>query len=214
MIQTIEHYVKAQLKDDYSGHDWQHISRVRTLAVNIAKHENANVQICEIAALLHDCIDDKICDNTSLAYTSVKQLLTSLLVNKHAVEHILSIITTMSFSYQLENEVTLSLEGKIVQDADRLDAIGAIGIGRTFMYGGAKQNRMYDESILPKNYGTKQAYRNSESTVINHFYEKLLLLKDAMHTTYAKQLAHKRHAFMEQFLEQFKHEWYQQDTIK
>jgi uncharacterized protein len=207
MIEKTEEFVKEKLKGESSGHDWYHIYRVKKLAENIAEQEGADHFICVMAALLHDIADEKIAGSEEKGLEEVKSWLKSILVENHYIEQIISIISTMSFKGGTNQSAMLTLEGQVVQDADRLDAIGAIGIGRTFAYSGAKGQLMYDPEIPVREKMTKEQYRNEKSTAINHFYEKLLKLKDKMNTTYAKKLADERHAFLESFLEQFFSEW-------
>lgn len=206
MIEQTENFVKNKLKDESSGHDWYHIHRVRNLAENIAAKEGADHFVCVMAALLHDIADEKIAGSEEKGLEEVKRWLESIAVKDHYITHILSIISTMSFKGGNQSEMT-SIEGKVVQDADRLDAIGAIGIGRTFAYSGAKGQLMYDPKIPVREKMTKEQYRNEKSTAVNHFYEKLLKLKHGMNTSYAKKLADDRHLFLESFLDQFFSEW-------
>jgi uncharacterized protein len=206
MIDQTEEFVKKQLVNDSSGHDWYHIYRVKQLAENIAEQEKADRFICIMAALLHDLADEKIAGSEEKGLADVKGWLQSIDVDNEDLLHILSIISTMSFKGGNQSPMK-TIEGQVVQDADRLDAIGAIGIGRTFAYSGAKGQLMYDPEIPVRETMTKDAYRNQKSTAVNHFYEKLLKLKDYMKTSYAKQLAEERHHFLEQFLDQFFSEW-------
>lgn len=206
MIDQTENFVKNKLKDESSGHDWYHIYRVRNLAEKIAEKEGANHFVCVMAALLHDIADEKIAGSEEEGLEEVKQWLESISVEDHYITHILSIISTMSFKGGNQTEMN-SIEGKVVQDADRLDALGAIGIGRTFAYSGAKGQLMYDPEIPVREKMTKEQYRNEKSTAVNHFYEKLLKLKHGMNTSYARKLADDRHVFLESFLDQFFGEW-------
>ncbi|MBH0167898.1 MULTISPECIES: HD domain-containing protein [Fictibacillus] len=206
MIQQTETFVKDKLRNESSGHDWYHIYRVKNLSLNIAEKEGADYFVCVMAALLHDIADEKIAGTEEKGLQEVKNWLESISVEEPYITHILSIISTMSFKGGSGKEME-SMEGKVVQDADRLDAIGAIGIGRTFAYSGAKGQLMYDPEIPVRETMTKEQYRNEKSTAINHFYEKLLKLKHGMNTPYAKKLADDRHAFLENFLEQFFEEW-------
>lgn len=206
IIEKTEEFVKEKLKDESSGHDWYHIYRVKKLAENIAEQEGADHFICVMAALLHDIADEKIAGTEEKGLEEVKLWLVSIALESHYIEQIISIISTMSFKGGNQSAMQ-TLEGQVVQDADRLDAIGAIGIGRTFAYSGAKGQLMYDPEIPVREKMTKDQYRNEKSTAVNHFYEKLLKLKNTMNTTYAKKLADERHAFLESFLEQFFGEW-------
>lgn len=201
-----EQYVKSILEDDSSGHDWWHIHRVRGLARKIAANEGANIFICELTALLHDLADEKLIGDEEKGLNSIHDWLERNEVNENDIQHILSIIRTMS--YKGGNNVAVeTLEAKVVQDADRLDALGAIGIGRTFAYAGAKGQLMYDPNIPVRDKMTKEEYRKGESTAINHFYEKLLKLKDLMNTEYGRKLAEERHRYLEEFLHSFLNEW-------
>ncbi|QOY34842.1 HD domain-containing protein [Anaerobacillus isosaccharinicus] len=201
-----EQYVKSILEDDSSGHDWWHIHRVRSLARKIAANEGANIFICELTALLHDLADEKLIGDEEKGLNSIHDWLERNEVNENDIQHILSIIRTMSFKGG-NNVAVETLEAKVVQDADRLDALGAIGIGRTFAYAGAKGQLMYDPSIPVRDEMTKEEYRKGESTAINHFYEKLLKLKDLMNTDYGRVLAEERHQYLEEFLQRFLDEW-------
>ncbi|RXI97834.1 HD domain-containing protein [Anaerobacillus alkaliphilus] len=201
-----EQYVRSILENDSSGHDWWHIHRVRSLARQIAAHEGADIFICELTALLHDVADDKLFENEEERLAELDDWLYKNDVEKDIREQIVAIIKTMSYKGG-NNTPVESLEGKIVQDADRLDAIGAIGIARTFAYSGAKGQLMYDPSIAVREEMSKEEYRKGQSTAINHFYEKLLKLKSLMNTEYGKQLAEERHQYLEGFLNKFLEEW-------
>ena len=197
-------FVKGKLKKEGSGHDWFHIERVWNLARSISKEEDANGFVCEMAALLHDLIDDKITQDIQQSRSEMVQWLNDQEVNEFDIDHILHIIDHMSFS---SGGKVSTIEGKVVQDADRLDAIGAIGIARCFQYSGFKEQLIYDPEIQVREKLTKESYRNEPSTAINHFYEKLLKLKELMNTDTGKKLAEGRHEFMERYLEQFSFEW-------
>ena len=199
-------FVKGILEADASGHDWYHIERVYKLAQIIAKEEGGDRFIIEMAALLHDVADEKLNESEEVGLKRVDNYLTSLHISSEEQMHILHIISNMSYKGGHGGKVE-TLEGKIVQDADRLDALGAIGIARTFAYGGAKGRLMYDPKISPREAMTKEEYRKSNDPSLNHFYEKLLKLKDLMNTECAKRLAEERHLYMEQFIEQFMKEW-------
>ncbi len=204
---NIEALVKDRLKNDSTGHDWGHIERVRSLVLHIGKTEGANLLICELAVLLHDLIDDKIVDDEEKALREVTQVLHEESLLQEDSDHIIEIITTMSFSSG-SKEGMRTLEGKVVQDADRLDAIGAIGIARTFMYGGSKGEAMHQPNLAPRTEPmTKEEYRHGESSIINHFYEKLFKLKNLMNTKTGRKLAEERHRFMEGYITQFLAEW-------
>lgn len=206
VIQSAERLVRSTLKGDSSGHDWWHIHRVRKLAVDIGEKENCGLFVCELAALLHDLIDEKLVSNVSEAIADVKSWLAEQKVSKVEKEHIISIITNLSFKGGKQKPLE-TIEGKVVQDADRLDALGAIGIGRTFSYSGATGQLMFDPEIKVRNELTNEEYRTGKTTAINHFYEKLFKLSDLMNTETGKKVAEQRHLFMEQFIEQFYKEW-------
>lgn len=205
-LKAMEQYAKRVLDSDTSGHDWSHIERVVNTTKTIAKAEGADLFICEAAALLHDVIDDKIVQDPAHALKELKQFLTLIEVTPEEIEAIESIITRMSFKNHQENQ-ELSLEGRVVQDADRLDAIGAIGIARVMCYSGSTGRPIHQPNMKPREHMTAEEYRNGESTAIMHFYEKLLKLKELMNTDYGKKLAKGRHEFLEMYLEQFYAEW-------
>ena len=205
-LKAMEQYAKRVLDSDTSGHDWSHIERVVNTTKAIAKSEGADLFICEAAALLHDVIDDKIVQDPAGALKKLKEFLTSIEVAPEEIEAIESIITRMSFKNHQENQ-ELSLEGKVVQDADRLDAIGAIGVARVMCYSGSKGRPIHNPDMKPRENLTPEEYRNGESTAIMHFYEKLLKLKDLMNTKYGNELAKGRHEFLELYLKQFYAEW-------
>lgn len=206
IIASTREYVCNELSNDPSGHDWWHIARVSKLAKKIAMEEKADLFICEMAALLHDLADEKINHPEEEGLKKVIDWLNSLEVDQDSIKRITEIITTLSFKGGGQPEMS-SLEGKIVQDADRLDAIGAIGIARTFAYAGSKGQLIYDPSLPPRESMTKEEYRNGRSTAINHFYEKLLKLKSNINTPYAKRIAEERHDFMDEYLSAFFREW-------
>ena len=205
-LKAMEQYAKRVLDSDTSGHDWSHIERVVNTTKTIAKAEGADLFICEAAALLHDVIDDKIIQNPADALKELKKFLASIEMTPEQSEAIVSIITRMSFKNHQEKQ-DLSLEGKVVQDADRLDAIGAIGIARVMCYSGSTGRPIHKPEMKPRENLTPEEYRNGESTAIMHFYEKLLKLKDLMNTDYGKKLAKGRHEFLELYLKQFYAEW-------
>ncbi|WP_342423495.1 HD domain-containing protein [Paenibacillus sp. FSL E2-0178] len=209
LITEAENFAKEQLGLDTTGHDWFHTNRVRNTAALIAGMEGANVVICTIAALLHDVADEKLNPSKEAGLLKVHTWLAAHLPDEAANKQIMEIISTMSFSGGGGAPMS-TLEGQVVQDADRLDALGAIGITRTMVFSGAKGRPVYDPEIPPRDESLKEEYRNySKGTAVNHFYEKLLKLKDLMNTSYGKQLAEERHQFMLIFLEQFYKEWNQ-----
>ncbi len=201
-------FVRAELVGESSGHDYGHIARVRRLAEVIAREEGADVFICTLAALLHDIADPKIAGDEDAGLAKVHAWLVAHGVDgvdsahPGATERVMEIIATMSFRGGTRPPMT-TLEGRVVQDADRLDAIGAVGIARAFAYGGVHGRPMYDADVAPRGAMTYEEYRAGNTPTINHFYEKLLLLKDRMNTAYARRLAEERHRFMEAFLAQF-----------
>lgn len=199
-------FVKSVLEGDSSGHDWWHIHRVRILALTIAKSEKADQFLVELAALLHDVDDWKLTENEDEGQKT-KKWLQSCGVENQIIEKICAIIDGISFKGAGVNTSTNNLECRVLQDADRLDAIGAIGIARTFAYGGSRGRGIYDPGIPPEMHSDFKNYKKSNAPTINHFYEKLLLLKDQMQTTSGRILAEKRHEFMLRFLDQFYEEW-------
>lgn len=199
-------FVRQELSADSSGHDWWHIQRVVNLARVIAREEGADTFVCVLAALLHDIADYKIAGDEATGLRRVRGWLDAQGVETATADHIMEIIGTMSFGGGNRPPMT-TLEGRVVQDADRLDAIGAIGIGRAFAFGGSRGRALYDPDEAPQQYASKEAYQASGSSTINHFHEKLLLLKDRMNTPYARRLAEQRHRYMEAFLDEFAREW-------
>lgn len=208
LIRKTINLVKEKLEGTESGHDWFHIERVWKLSLQIQEKEGGDKLIIELAALLHDIADAKFHNgDETLASKIVRNFLTEQNLDPSVMEKVIFIIENMSFKNRNDAPENLPLELKIVQDADRLDAIGAIGIARTFNFGGYKNNLMYHPDIKPKLNQTKEEYKKSNGTTINHFYEKLLLLKDLLNTDTAKNIADHRHQFMLQFLEEFYNEW-------
>jgi len=205
-IELAETFVKEQLAGDSSGHDWWHIHRVRNLAVRIAKAEGADLFVCEMAALLHDVADEKLNPSFAEGLAKVEHWLSDHVASEALIRHVMTIIATLSYGGG-HNPPMETLEGRVVQDADRLDAIGAIGIARTFAFGGTRGRSMHDPTVVAQDHLTKEAYRQAEGTTINHFYEKLLRLKNGMNTETGRALATSRHAYMEGFLKQFYAEW-------
>ena len=207
IIQATRDFVYNQLKDESSGHDWWHIVRVTNNALTIGKEEKANLFICEMAALLHDIADDKLNPSEEEGLGKVEQWLKNQSVSDLDSRAILEIIEHMSFKGGSNDKTSLTLEGQIVQDADRLDAIGAIGIARVMTYSGYTGRPIHDPDLKPRERMTIEEYRNGKSSAIMHFYEKLLQLKQRMNTKTAKELAEGRHAFLETYLEEFYAEW-------
>ncbi|NAS31777.1 HD domain-containing protein [Flavobacteriaceae bacterium R38] len=201
-------FVKETLKDAEGGHDWFHIERVYKNALLISKEEKADHFIVSLGALLHDIADSKFYNgDESVGPKKAREFLTSLYVDEKVIVHVENIIKHISFKGGNTEQTFTSPELAIVQDADRLDAIGAIGIARTFNYGGFKNRALYDPEVPPNLKMTKEEYKKSTAPTINHFYEKLLLLKNRMNTVTGKKLAEKRHLFMEHYLDQFYKEW-------
>ena len=207
LIEKTKEFVKEKCSGESSGHDWFHIYRVYNTAKYIAKKENADLFIVEMTALLHDIDDWKFTENTETNTTVTENFLKSLNISQEIISKIIIIIKTMSYKGGIVDSTQNTIEGMIVQDADRLDAIGAIGIARTFAYGGSKNRIIYDPDIKPLKFSSLEEVKNLENHTINHFYEKLLKLKDLMNTDTAKKLAEKRHRFMEDFLDEFFLEW-------
>jgi uncharacterized protein len=208
LISRTIQFVKQQLADAEGGHDWFHIERVYRNSLLIAQTEDCDEVIVKLGALLHDIADSKFHDgDESIGPKTARAFLEGESVDEATIAHVLNIIENISFKGgNFENKFH-SKELEIVQDADRLDAIGAIGIARTFNYGGFKNRPLYDPSIAPNLRMTKEEYKSSDAPTLNHFYEKLLLLKDKMNTETGKQIAQERHRFMETFLSQFYAEW-------
>jgi uncharacterized protein len=208
LIETTIQFVKATLAQAEGGHDWFHIERVYKNAVLIAASENCDLVIVQLGALLHDIADSKFHDgDETIGPRTARTFLESEKVSPATIDHVIAIIENISFKGGKVERQFSSIELDIVQDADRLDAIGAIGIARTFNYGGFKNRALYNPEIAPNLTMTKDEYKNNEAPTINHFYEKLLLLKDKMNTQTGKQIAQDRHRYMEDFLEQFYAEW-------
>jgi len=206
-LAAIEAYAQKRLAQDRSGHGADHLQRVVKLARRLAVAEHAELNLTLAAAWLHDVIDDKLMADPKQAHRALTDQLTSLQVTASAQTEILAIIDHMSFSKSLSGVQTLSLEGQIVQDADRLDAIGAIGIARAIYYSGHVGETLYDPAIAPREHLTKAQYRQQPGTAINHFYEKLFKLEGLMNTPAARKLAHRRTQVMRDFVTQFKAEW-------
>lgn len=204
---TVE-FIKEKFYGEGSGHDYFHIDRVYRTALYIAERENgADKYIVSLAALLHDVDDWKFTDTNETNTSNIEKFLRSVEVDDETIKKVCAITKKISFKGGVVDSTQDTIEGKIVQDADRLDAIGAIGIARTFAYGGSKNRMMYDPSIKPQTFTTLDEVKNTKNHTINHFYEKLLKLKDMMNTETGKKLAKERHEFMEEFLKEFYKEW-------
>ena len=201
-------FVRKQLQNAEGGHDWFHIERVYKNAIAISENEKCNTMIVQLGALLHDIADSKFHNgDESIGPKIARTFLESEKVEAETINQVINIIENISFKGGNFEKKFNSIELEIVQDADRLDAIGAIGIARTFNYGGFKNRPLYNPAISPNLHMNKEEYKNSEAPTINHFYEKLLLLKDKMNTETGKKIAQQRHHFMETFLSQFYAEW-------
>ena len=205
LIEATKAFVKKELANAEGGHDWFHIERVYNNAMLIAKNETVNIEIVALGALLHDIADSKFHNgDDTVGPKKARKFLFEKSVDSVIIEHVIKIIENISFSSSIEKtNVFNSLELQVVQDADRLDAIGAIGIARAFNYGGFKNRAIYNPEITPNLNLTKAEYKASTAPTINHFYEKLILLKDKMNTNSGKKIAKKRHDYMIGFLEQF-----------
>ena len=205
--QTIP-FVKKTLAGAEGGHDWWHIYRVWKSAIKIAGSEKVDILTVELGALLHDIADSKFNDgDESIGPAVAVEFLHSIGVPQNTIIHVKNIIENISFKGGNETQKFRSPELDVIQDADRLDAIGAIGIARTFNYGGYRNREIYNPDIKPDSGMTKEAYKNSASPTLNHFHEKLLLLKDRMNTETGRKMAEHRHKFMLTYLDEFHREW-------
>ncbi len=203
--------IRAQIKDDFSGegtgHDWWHIHRVVNNANAIQKEEGGDREIIELAALVHDVGDHKFHEEKDAQEKLIRELFANKGASVEITERVLSVVKQVSFKGGKVNLQVDSIEAKVVQDADRLDALGAIGVARAFAYGGSKNRMIYHPEEAPKDFQTFEAYKNDKGHTINHFYEKLLKLKDMMQTETGRKMAAQRHEFMEHYLKQFYAEW-------
>lgn len=206
MIEAAKEYVKALFSGESSGHDYYHTYRVFQTASRLANREGADLQTVQLAALLHDVDDRKLFPNTYRTKANAREFLRGQGMKEEKIEQICQIIEEVSFK-GTDCVVPASIEGKCVQDADRLDAMGAIGIARTFAFGGSRGREIYDPDSPPKENMDSEEYARSNGPTINHFYEKLLLLKDMINTETAKKLANDRHRYMEDYLAEFFAEW-------
>jgi uncharacterized protein len=201
-------FVQEKLENAEGGHDWFHIERVYKNAVLIAENEVCDVNVVKLGALLHDIADSKFHDgDEAIGPKIAREFLESENADEVTIQHVINIIENLSFKGGNAEKTFSSVELDIVQDADRIDAMGAIGIARTFNYGGFKNRPLHNPNIAPNLHMSKEEYKNSEAPTINHFYEKLLLLKDKMNTETGKKIAQERHQFMINFLSQFYAEW-------
>jgi len=208
IISNTEAFVKSTLENAEGGHDWFHILRVWNNAKLIAQHENVDSFIVELGALLHDIADSKFHNgDETIGPKIAREFLESQFIEESVIIHIQKIVSNISYKGGNFEQKFTSPELDVVQDADRLDAIGAVGIARCFNYGGFKNRPLYNPDVPPNLNMSKEEYKNSEAPTINHFYEKLLLLKDRMNTVTGKKIAEERHLYMETFLQQFYNEW-------
>lgn len=203
IIDKTKAFVKDKLYGEGSGHDWFHIERTYNTALYLAKKENADIFIVSLASLLHDIDDWKFCDDNKTNTNTIEAFLNTLNIDIDVINKVCTIIKTLSFKGGIVDSTQYTIEGKVVQDADRLDAIGAIGIARTFAYGATRGNVIYNPEIPPQTFKSLDEVKNKENHTINHFYEKLLKLKDLMNTKTGKELADERHKYMQDFLSQF-----------
>ena len=208
IIDSTRQHIQQLLSGEGSGHDWWHIVRVTNTALTIAELENADLFVVELAALLHDIADWKFnAGDDNAGPKAARKWLESQVVPEKIIKHVCHIIKDLSFKGAGVQSAMKTVEGMVVQDADRLDAVGAIGIARTFAYGGHTGREMCNPTIKPVDHASFDSYKKGDGPTINHFYEKLLLLKDRMNTSAAKEIAEGRHVYMEQFLERFYKEW-------
>ena len=212
IISNIAEYVKNEFKDDGTGHDWWHIYRVWQTSIKLAEKIDSDMFIVQLAALYHDIADWKYNDGNILAGPEMaRKLMGGYDISEEIIFRVCKIIENISFKGAGEENKISSIEGMIVQDADRLDAIGAIGVARTFAYGGSRNRLMYDPAVSPLLHKDFEEYKSNTSPTVNHFYEKLLLLKDLMNTEMGKRIAQERHEYLEEFLNQFYREWNGED---
>ncbi len=212
VIRAVESFVQHEMQGAEPGHDWPHIARVRSLALRIAHAEQAEAFVVELGALLHDIADEKLYNDPPAQLEKTQKLLEELGVDAETSAHVGQLIANVSFKGGANYQTFDSLPLRIVQDADRLEAIGAIGIARMFSYGAIRHRPFYEPDVSPSLTMSPEEYRKNKGTTFNHFYEKLLLLKDRMNTETARQIAEKRHAFMQAFIEQFLVEWNAEDA--
>lgn len=208
LVARVAEHIKAKFLAESSGHDWHHIKRVWRLARQIAEKEDANQEVAELGALVHDIADWKFHGgDDSVGPREAERLLKEEGASPDVIEQVVDIVATISFKGAGVRTAMRTLEGKCVQDADRLDAIGAIGIARCFAYGGHAGRLIYDPDVPPVMHATAEEYKASKGHSLNHFYEKLFLLKDRMNTATGRELAEERHQFMEVFVRRFLEEW-------
>lgn len=209
LIAQTESFVRSSMPGDRGSHDWEHIRRVRDLSLKIAENEAADLFVVEMAALLHDIADHKFTGgDTDAGPKKAAEFMKKIGLEKDQIEHVVGIINDVSFKGAGVISSPSSVEGQIVQDADRLDAMGAIGIARAFSYGGYRNRSLYDPDEVIELHKSFESYQKSTSSTVAHFYEKLFLLKDRMNTDTGRAMAEKRHAYMTDFIEQFINEWH------
>ena len=208
ILDATRDYIKEELSGDGTGHDWWHIHRVTKTAMQIGVKEGADLFIVELGAMLHDLGDFKFHDgDDTVGPKMVTEWLNSLNASEEVVNKVVTIVKEISYKGAKVDTPMSTLEGRVVQDADRLDAVGAIGVARTFAYGGSKGREIHNPDVIPQKHSNFESYKNSTAPTINHFYEKLLLLKDRMNTSTAKKMAKQRHEFMLEYLDRFYKEW-------
>lgn len=208
IVERTERFVRTELQNDSSGHDWWHVYRVRAMAVDLAHREGGDVYIVELASLLHDVSDYKLNGGDLERGPQIaRDWLTSIGESDGCAAMVADIIATLSFKGAGASSEMATIEGKVVQDADRLDALGAIGVARAFAFGGHAGQALHDPDLPPRLHATPEEYLSRNGTTINHFYEKLLLLKDRMQTQSARIIAERRHQVLEAFLGEFLLEW-------
>jgi uncharacterized protein len=208
LVEETAGYVKGRMQGEASGHDWWHVYRVWQMAIRIGKETGANMTVVQLGALLHDIADWKFHDgDTEIGPRMARQWLDRCHADRKIADHVCDIVATASFKGAGTPDIHTTLESQVVQDADRLDAIGAIGIARTFAFGGARGREICDPEIGSQFHDSPESYRTNSSPTVNHFHEKLFLLKDRMNTDFARQIAAGRHRYMEDFIAQFHREW-------
>jgi uncharacterized protein len=212
LITKAEHFARTELAGDSSGHDWWHVDRVRNVALRLAREEGADELVVELAALLHDIADYKLSGSEEAGPEAIEQWLGRQNVAGQVIDAVVAIIAGLSFRGADVADAPLSIEGRCVRDADRLDAIGAIGIARAFAFGGHAGRVLHDPSVAPERHADPDAYMHGGTTTINHFYEKLILLEDRMETGSGRQIASHRRRVMQAFLEEFHAAWNASDA--
>ncbi|HET8864784.1 MAG TPA: HD domain-containing protein [Gracilimonas sp.] len=214
ILSKTEAYVRNKLEGEGSGHDWWHIHRVRNTALKLGQEEKADLFVVELATLLHDIADHKFHGgDEEIGPATAREWLSNLNTDESVINHVCEIIRDVSFKGAEVETPMKTMEGKVVQDADRLDAIGAIGIARAFAYGGHKGRELHNPNIQPESHDSFDSYKKSAGPTVNHFYEKLFLLKDRMNTASGRKLAEQRHQFMKEFVERFLEEWDGNDEL-